>query len=142
MSKPPSDLSNNGRRQLPSPLRHLLLAVGVACVVLGVAGIFLPLLPTVPLLLLAAACFARSSERFYDWLLDHPRLGPLVRTYRDGAGIPRRAKMVAIAMIWISVPVSAFLFVPLAWVRGVLLGIAIGVTWYLVRLPNLESEDR
>jgi len=113
----------------------------VLSLLLAVLGAFLPLLPTVPLLLLAAACFARSSPRFHDWLLDHPRLGPLVRTYRDGRGIPRRAKLVAIVMIWVSVPTSAFLVVPLPWVRGLLLGIAIAITWYLLRLPTLEELD-
>src|SRR5512145_2044190 len=92
--------------------RWLLMAVGWLAVASGVAGIFLPLLPTVPLLLLAAACFARSSERFHTWLVEHDRLGPLIRDYLGGEGIPLRAKMVAIGMIWVSVPVSAFLFVP------------------------------
>ena len=123
-------------------MRVLLLTIGLLSLVLAIIGIFLPLLPTVPLLLLAAACFARSSERFYTWLLDHPRLGPLVRTYRDGQGIPRRAKITAIIMIWVSVPVSAFLFVPLAWVRGLLFGIALGVTWYLLRLPTLDDRSQ
>jgi uncharacterized membrane protein YbaN (DUF454 family) len=122
-------------------MRPLLLTIGMLSLVLAIIGIFLPLMPTVPLLLLAAACFARSSERFYTWLLDHPHLGPLVRTYRDGKGIPRRAKITAIIMIWVSVPVSAFLFVSLAWLRGLLLGIGLAVTWYLLRLPTLDPEN-
>jgi uncharacterized membrane protein YbaN (DUF454 family) len=116
-------------------LKVLLVAVGLLSTVLAVLGIFLPLLPTVPLLLLAAACFARSSDRFYRWLLEHRRLGPLVRTYRDGKGIPARARAAAIALIWGSIAVSAY-FTPNGWVRLLLLGIASGITAYLVSLPT------
>lgn len=119
--------------------RWLLMAVGWLAVAGGVAGIFLPLVPTVPLLLLAAACFARSSERFHTWLVEHNRLGPLIRDYLDGEGIPLRAKMVAIGMVWVSVPVSAFLFVPVTWIRVLLLTIAAGITLYLFRLPTREK---
>ena len=136
--KRPADEHDPSRQRL---LRPLLLGLGLLCVALGVAGIFLPLLPTVPLLLLAAACFARSSERCHAWLLDHPHLGPLVKSYRDGEGIPWRAKVTAIAMIWVSIPLSAFLFVPLVWVRGLLIGVAVGVTWYLLRLPTVENRS-
>jgi uncharacterized membrane protein YbaN (DUF454 family) len=119
--------------------KGLLLAAGFVCTGLAVVGIFLPLLPTVPLLLLAAACFARSSERFHRLLLEHDRLGPLIRPFLDGAGIPRRARNTALAMIWVTIPATAFLFVPLPWVRLLLLAIALGVTIYLLRLPTLPS---
>ena len=69
-------------------LRYVLLAIGWLSVALGVIGIFLPVLPTTPFLLLAAACFARSSPRFYQWLVEHPRLGPWIRDYLDGNGGP------------------------------------------------------
>jgi hypothetical protein len=106
---------------------------------LAVLGIFLPLLPTVPLLLLAAACFARSSESFHRWLLEHRHLGPLLRPYLQSAGIPRRARLAAIALIWITIPVSALFLIPLPWVRVVMFAIALAVTIYLLRLPTLEE---
>ena len=116
-----------------------MIVVGFCATALAVLGIFLPLLPTVPLLLLAAACFARSSERFYRWLLEHRHLGPMVRDYLDGRGIPLRAKVTAIGMIWVTIPISAF-FVPIPWVRVLLIAIGLGVTVYLIRLPLREEE--
>ncbi len=117
-------------------LKWSLLIVGVLSTALGVLGIFLPLLPTVPLLLLAAACFARSSERFYTWLLEHNHLGPLISGYLDGSGIPRRAKISAIVLLWGSMTLSALFLVPLVWVKALLFAIAAGVTVYLLRLPE------
>ena len=110
------------------------MALGVVSTGMAVVGAFVPLLPTVPLLLLAAACFARSSETLHRRLLEHPRLGPLVRAYRDGT-VPRRAKVTAIAAIWASILASA-LVVPLPWVRVLLIAVAAAVTVYLVRLPT------
>lgn len=118
----------------------MLLGFGLLSTGLGILGIFLPVLPTVPLLLLAAACFARSSEKFYRWLLDHPRLGPLVGDYLDGEGIPLRAKISAITLIWLSVSISAMFLVPLPWVRVLLFFIALGVTFYLLWLPTRATE--
>lgn len=122
-------------------MRWLLIYAGGFCTVLGVAGIFLPLIPTVPLLLLAAACFARSSPRCYNWLIDHPRLGPIVTAYLDGSGIPIRAKLIAITTIWFSISLSLYFAMPPDWVRIGLLGIAGGITLYLLRLPTLKGRD-
>ncbi|MEN8686621.1 MAG: YbaN family protein [Desulfuromonadales bacterium] len=121
-------------------LRWSLITVGLACTGLAILGIFLPLLPTVPLLLLAAACFARSSERFHGWLLQHPRLGPMIRGYLDGQGIPLRSKLYAIALLWLTIPISALFLTSLLWVQITLFAIGCGVTVYLLRLP-LYSED-
>ena len=120
-------------------LRLLLTAAGLVSTALAVLGIFLPLLPTVPLLLLAAACFARGSERFHHWLLDHPHLGPMIRGYLDDQGIPLRAKITAITLIWISIPVSVFFLIPLFWVKVFLIAIGLCVTVYLLRLPVCEG---
>jgi len=127
-------------KRLPGQFRRvLLIGIGWLSVVTGVIGIFLPLVPTVPLLLLATACFARSSARFHHWLLEHKYLGPLVRDYLQGEGIPLRAKVSAIGMVWVSFPISAFL-VPLSWVRVMLVVMAVGITWYLLSLPTQKSR--
>lgn len=121
-------------------MRWCLTAAGLVCVALAVLGIFLPLLPTVPFLLLAAACFARGSGHLHRRLLEHRRLGPLVRPYLEGAGIPRSAKVSAIILIWLTIPASAFYFVPLFWVKILLICIAAAVTIYLLRLPSADPS--
>jgi uncharacterized membrane protein YbaN (DUF454 family) len=78
----------------PAPLRWLLSSVGGICVGLGVLGIFVPLLPTTPFLLVAAACFVRSSDRLYQRLITHRTLGPYIRNYREHRAITRRARIV------------------------------------------------
>lgn len=142
MRKSPVVKTHAGSGNAPVPFRFawLLSVAGWGCIGLGVAGIFLPLLPTVPLLLLAAACFARSSPRCHAWLMEHPHLGPLVTGYLDGGGIPLRAKIIAILMLWLSVSLSISLVGPPQWVLVVLLCVAAGVTFYLLRLPLRSSE--
>lgn len=117
-------------------LRCLLIGVGWGAVVGGILGIFLPLVPSIPFLLLALFCFSRSSERFHTWLVEHKHLGPLLKDYLLHGGIPLRVKVVAIGMIWISFPVSTFLLVENLWVRVALLCIAAAVTAYLVIIPT------
>lgn len=123
-------------------LRWLLISCGWISVVSGVIGIFLPIVPTVPFLLLAAACFARSSVRFHSWLMDHNHLGPLLHDYLKGAGIPLRAKLVSFTMIWVSFPVSTFLFVQAPWLRLLLIATAVAITLYLLSLPTAVNADR
>lgn len=117
-------------------LRWILIAVGWFSVVAGVLGLFLPLIPTVPFLLLAVACFARSSRKFHDWLVEHNHLGPLLKDYLHGHGIPRRAKFLAIGMVWVSFPTSTFLFADALWLKIVLMSCAVGITVYLLSLPT------
>ena len=78
-------------------LRAVYLAAGLLFVALGFVGAFLPVLPTTPFLILAVACFARSSRRLESWLLDHPRFGPTLRDWRERGAIPRKAKMMSLA---------------------------------------------
>ena len=121
--------------------RSFLLVLGWLSVFFAVLGIFLPVLPTVPLLLLALACFARSSEKFYDWLINHNRLGPIVRPYLENEGLPPGVKLKAITLIWLSIGISILFFVPLFWVKMMLLLIALGVTGYILRMPVRSDEE-
>jgi len=128
-------------KPINSALRWTLLVSGFLATALGVLGIFLPVLPTVPFLLLALACFARSSERFYNWLIDHAHFGPIVRPYINGKGMTLASKIKAIALVWASISFSAFYLVEIDWVRWLLLLICCGVTLYLLKLPEIEVDD-
>lgn len=133
--------SQNKFKPINSALRWTLLVSGFLATALGVLGIFLPVLPTVPFLLLALACFARSSQRFYNWLLDHAHFGPIIRPYINGKGMTRASKFKAIALVWASIAFSAFYLVERDWVRWLLLIICCGVTLYLLNLPDIADED-
>jgi uncharacterized protein len=89
----------------------------------------------------AAACFGRSSARLQRWLLEHPRLGPLVNDYLDGEGIPRQAKIKAVALLWLSIVLSTLFLTEGLWLRLLLVVIGAGVTGYLLRLPTRQAPD-
>lgn len=133
--------SQDKTKPINQALRWTLLASGFLAIVLGGLGIFLPVLPTVPFLLLALACFARSSERFYDWLLEHAHFGPIIQPYINGCGLSRMSKVKAISLLWASITLSAFLLIELVWVQGLLLVIACAVTFYLLSLPTISIEN-
>jgi len=126
----------------PRPLiRALLIAAGLLCVALATAGVFLPILPTTPFLLLAAACFARSSERLYLWLHENRWFGPFLTRYRAGLGIPLLSKLMIITLLWVTLAASAFLAMPdrLWWVRLILGAVVLGVTPHLLWIPTYRD---
>jgi uncharacterized membrane protein YbaN (DUF454 family) len=111
--------------------KTLLIISGTVCVVLGVVGMFLPVLPTTPFLLLAAFCYARSSDRFYRWLTDNRWFGEYIRNYREGRGIPLKQKVITILLLWLTIGFSAWFAVSSWWMRLILLAVAVGVTIHL-----------
>lgn len=119
---------------MSATLRWLMISAGWLCIGLGVIGIFLPLLPTTPFLLLAAWLFARSSERFHLWLLNHPRLGPMVRAWQDGTGLPRQVRRRVLLVLWLSMGLSMFIVGQL-WASLTLATIGICVSIYLLKQP-------
>jgi uncharacterized membrane protein YbaN (DUF454 family) len=119
--------------------QYALVGIGLLSVALGTAGIFLPLLPTTPFLLLAAACFVRSSQRLHTWLMNHRWFGPYIYNYRTYKAIPRKTKILSIALLWITISYSAIWVVPLLAVKGLLFFIAVAVTWHLLSLKTLEN---
>jgi len=133
---------NQTPKQFNPALRWILLLTGFAAIILAMIGVFLPVLPTVPFLLLALGCFARSSERFYAWLIDHAHFGPLIRPYLRGCGIPRVTKLKAIALVWISITISVLFLLETLWIRVCLLAIALGVTSYLLYLPTDRTGEQ
>lgn len=118
------------------PLRILLLGLGFLFAGLAALGVVLPLLPTTPFLLLAAACFARSSERFYRALLGNRIFGPLIRDWREHRAIPRRAKILAITLMLTVMSATAFFALSHVAGKVALLGFGIGLSAWLWRLPT------
>lgn len=116
--------------------RTALVACGTLCVVLGVVGVFLPVLPTTPFLLLAAACYARSSERLYHWLLNNRWFGEYIRNYREGRGLPLRLKILTILTLWLVISFTALMVVSAVWIRVVLFLIMAGVTAHLMMMKT------
>ncbi len=115
-----------------------LIAIGWLCVVLGGVGIVLPLLPTTPFLLLAATCFAKSSDRFYQWLIGHSWFGKYIENYRNGLGIPMKVKILTILMLWLSIGFSVIYVVTFFWAKIMLLATATCVSCYLASRPTLS----
>lgn len=125
---------NNRYRTAHPGVRYLLLCAGWLSIVLGVVGIFLPILPTTPFILLAAWCFARSSKRFHDWLLNHRRLGPIVHAWQSGVGIPLKVRNRVLLLLWFSL-LSTCLLVGKLWLVPMLVVVGTGTTIYLLRQP-------
>jgi len=126
------------REALKKPLKILLIVFGTLCVALGTIGMFLPLLPTTPFLLLAAICYARSSEKFYHWLMTNRWFGEYIRNYREGRGIPIKHKVLTVLLLWLTIGSSAWIAVSRWWVRLILFGIAVGVTIHLVKIKTYK----
>ena len=111
-------------------MKTLYIALGTLSLALGILGIFLPLLPTTPFLLLTAALYFKSSPRLYNWLLNHKHLGPYIRNFR--------AKIISISLMWITMLYCVFFIVPYIWVKVILLIIAAGVTYHILSFKTLK----
>ncbi len=121
-------------------IKYLLIAGGTFCVGLGLIGIFLPILPTTPFLLLAAFLYARSSESFLHWLLTNRWFGAYIKNYREGKGIPRREKILTITLLWVTIIFSIVFVATNVWVKGLLAAIVIGVTIHLLTIKTYKPE--
>lgn len=117
--------------------RLLLVAAGFISVGVAMVGVVVPLLPTTPFLLLAAYLFWRGSPRWHAWLLENRVAGPHLRAYLEQRAVPRRTKMVALAVLWSSLGISAVV-VERWYVLAVLVGIGVAVTVHIVRLTTLR----
>ena len=122
-------------------MRGLLIVAGTLSVGLGVIGIFLPLMPTTVFLLLAAACYARSSERFYQRLVNSRYLGAYIRNSREGRGMRRREKAFTLVLLWAGIGATIVWSVEALWLRLVLLGIATGVTVHVARIRTFAATE-
>ena len=116
--------------------RPLLIAAGTTSTAIGIVGIFVPVLPTTPFLLLAAACYMRSSERFYRWLVHNRFFGAYIRNYIEGKGIPVKVKVITLTLLWVTIGLSAYFGTDNLIVRIVLGAVAVGVTVHILLRPT------
>ena len=116
--------------------RAIYLIIGTAALVLGAIGVFLPVLPTTPFVILAAACYLRSSKRMHAWILQSELFGETIENYQAGRGLKRDTKIRALVLMWATISISAFLFVDQLIFRGTMFLVATGVTIYILRLPT------
>jgi uncharacterized protein len=119
--------------------RYLYLIVGSLALGAGVLGVFLPILPTTPFVLLAAWCFLRSSNKLYMWVVNNETFGPTVKNYQEGKGITQKTRIRAIVMMWAAISVSVYFFVSNLYVIALMYLIAISVSLYLYRLPTITE---
>ncbi|QAR33946.1 DUF454 domain-containing protein [Geovibrio thiophilus] len=119
-------------------MKIILIILGFMSLFLGIIGVFLPVMPTTPFILLAAACFARSSEKFHKMLLNNRYFGNIVRNYENGLGISRRIKIRALTLLWFSLIFSSAISGSLI-VFLVLTAAGTGVSWYILSLPTFTD---
>ncbi len=120
----------------------LLVIAGTLSIVLGIIGIFLPLLPTTPFLLLAAALYSKSSDKFYNWLINNRLLGSFIKNYREGKGISVQAKFISLTSLWLVMGATIIYAVEEIWLKIGLLIIAISVTIHLLRFPTYSEKKK
>jgi len=122
-------------------INFLLILAGSISVLLGIIGIFVPILPTTPFLLLAAACYIRSSDKFYSWLINNRWLGKYIQDYREKRGMKLSSKVLSISMLSVSIMYAVIYATDILILRIVLLLIAVSVTYHLISIKTLRSDD-
>ena len=122
--------------------RTFWLLLGIIVATIGLIGIVVPGLPTTPLMILAAACFAKSSQKFYDWIINNRLFGHHVKNYREGKGIPKKSKPIILTTLWIFVLFAVLIAIPdsapqISKISTLVLAV-IG-TIVIIRIPNLQQ---
>ena len=120
--------------------RSLFILAGTVCLIIGAIGILLPILPTTPFLLLAAACYYKGSERMHRWLLNNKWFGNYIRNYKEGKGISLKAKAFTLSLLWITISYSAFFVTNTLVFQIILLGIALAVSVHVMALPTFRES--
>jgi hypothetical protein len=126
-------------KSIGSITKYFYLFSGFLLVIIGVIGIFLPVLPTTIFLILASACFIKSSPKANEWLRNHKILGMYIKNYQDKSGLTIKSKIFNITFLWIMILASAIFFTELWYVRLLLFAIAIGVTIHLLMIKTKKD---
>jgi len=111
--------------------------IGTISLCLGLIGIFIPILPTTPFLLLSATLYAKSSDKLYQWLMSNPRLGPYIKNFRENRTLPLRVKIISVSTLWCTILLSVYL-VEMLFVRLLLLFVAVAVTMHILHYKTKE----
>ena len=120
-------------------IRIFFIVAGTISLAVGVVGILLPILPTTPFLLLAAACYYKGSKRLHQWILNNRWFGHYIKNYREGRGISLKAKAFAIALLWITISYSAIFIIPIPLAQIILLIVAVVVSVHVITLPTFRK---
>lgn len=122
-------------------MRTLFVILGSLSLALGVIGIFLPLLPTTPFLLLSAWFYLKGSDKLYGWIMAHPTLGLYIRNYRDKKAITRQSKVVSVTLLWTTILICILFVTELLWLKAVLGVILLAVTWHILSFRTMKKEE-
>ncbi|MCR4302754.1 MAG: YbaN family protein [Gallionella sp.] len=136
------DYSHEVRKHRFLWVQAAFAALGTLFLLLGIAGVFLPVLPATPFLLLATACYARSSRRFYNWLMNHPAFGPLIIEWRTYRSIPWRIKLVALATMILTFSVSILFFIREGRLQLALTFFGLMMAIWLYRIPSRDRPGK
>ena len=134
------------KKQGQKIVKTLWFIAGTICVVLGAIGMVLPILPTTPFLLAAAACYYKSSEKMHKWLLNNKWFGEYIRNYTEGRGLTKKTKITALAVLWVTIGVSTLFMLnrllPAQFVlptQIIMIAVAIAVSFHILRLPTFRK---
>ena len=119
-------------------MKYLLAFLGSISLLLGIIGIFVPMLPTTPFLLLTAALYFRSSPKLYEWLMSHPRMGAYIKNFRENKAIPLRVKIVSVSLVWSTLLYCTFGIADAWWLRILFLSLATGITIHILHYKTLR----
>lgn len=123
-------------------MRIFLIIVGLISLGLGVMGIFLPMLPTTPFLLLSAAVWLKASPSLYEWLLNHRLFGEYIRNFREHRAIPLRVKIISVSMVWLTIGYCIFAVVNEWWWAQVLMALlAVAISWHILSFATLNKKS-
>lgn len=122
-------------------MKIFFIILGTLSLVLAIVGMFLPLLPTTPLLLLSAALWLKSSDRLYSWLINHPVLGEYIQNFRIHRAIPLKVKIYAVTMVWVTIGYCIFAVVDEYWWAQLLMALlAAAITWHILSYKTLKKS--
>ena len=136
------DYSHEVRKHRLLWVRLAFAALGTLFLFIGIIGVFLPVLPTTPFLLLATACYARSSRRFYNWLMNHPAFGPLIVEWRTYRSIPWKIKLVAVATMLLTFGSSILFFIHDGRLQSALAIFGLIMAIWLYRIPSRDRPQK